>query len=53
MRDNPEITIIYLLAGIFIIFSLGLLIGVEMDTDGTVWWILTLLLAYTIIKRKD
>ena len=53
MRDTLELIIIYLLTGIFIIFSLSLLLEVETKTNSVIWCILTLLLAHTIIKRKD
>ena len=52
MRDL-ELIIIYLVAGVFIIFSLGLLFEVEMNTNRVILWILTVLLAYMLVKRKD
>ena len=53
MRDAFELLIIYFLAGMFIIFSLGLLFEIEIHTNRVILWIITLLLAYTILKRKD
>lgn len=53
MRKHLEFIIIHLLAGLLIYFSLGLLFEVKINTNRVIWYILTLLLAYTIIKRKD
>ena len=53
MRDAFELILIYLLVAVFIIFSLGMLFEVKINTNRVIWWILSFLLAYTILKRKD